>query len=547
MTYRSFVALAFVGSFLAAACGGVSKDSEPPLIRLFDDLGDHHRPISSSSPDAQRYFDQGLVLVYGFNHEAAVRSFREAARRDPSCAICWWGVAQALGPNINAPMGPDAAQEAWSAVGRARSLAAGASPVERELIEAVAVRYAADPERADRAALDQAYAEAMRELQRRHPDDPDVATLTAEALMDLSPWSYWLSEAEPKPATREALALLEQVLARDPDHPGANHYLIHVVEEYHPDRAVPAAERLAAIAPGAGHLVHMPSHIFWRVGRYEDALEINRRAAEVDEATFAWCGQRGLYAALYYPHNIHFLYAAASNEGRGDLALSSARRLVAQINDEAFVAFPGVEEFTVMPTFALLRFGRFDAVLGEPTPPPERRYATGIWHYARGVAHARRGDAASATPELAALRGVAAEESLADLDFSGVPASRYLELALAHLEGEIAAARGEPDDAVAALERAIAIQDAMQYTEPPRWWIPVRQALGAVLLAEGRAGEAEIVYREDLRRVPRNGWSLYGLGQSLAAQGRAREAAAVEAGFLAAWARADTQLGASRL
>jgi tetratricopeptide (TPR) repeat protein len=456
-------------------------------------------------------------------------------------------VALALGPNINAPMGPDAAREAWSAVGRARGLAAGASPVERELIEAVALRYAPDPERADRAALDQAYADAMLELQRRHPDDRDVATLSAEALMDLSPWNDWLSESEPKPAATVALALLEGVIERDPDHPGANHYLIHVVEEYHPDRALPSAERLAALAPGAGHLVHMPSHIFWRVGRYEDALEINRRAAEADEGTLAWCGRRGLYAAVYYPHNLHFLYAAAANEGRGDLALSSARRLGAQINDEALGAFPGVEEFTVMPTFALLRFGRFDAVLGEPVPAPRLRYATGIWHYARGIAHARRGDAAAAGPELAALRSIAAEQALAGLEFTGVPASRYLELAVAHLDGERAAAAGDPDAAVATLERAVALQDAMQYTEPPRWWLPLRQSLGAVLLSDGRAEAAEAVYREDLRRNPRNGWSLYGLGHSLAAQGRATEAAAVDAGFRNAWARADTELGASRL
>lgn len=547
MSQRALFAFACVGSFLAAACGGRSGEPEPPLIQLFDDLGDHQRPISSASPEAQRYFDQGLILVYGFNHEAAGRSFREAARRDPACGICWWGVALALGPNINAPMGPDAALEAWSAVGRARALANGASPLERELIEALAKRYAPDPQPTNRAPLDQAYADAMLELQRRHPDDPDLATLSAEALMDLSPWSYWLSEAEPKPATSEALALLEGVLASDPSHPGANHYLIHVVEEYHPDRGLPAAERLAAIAPGAGHLVHMPSHIFWRVGRYQDALEINRLATQADEATFAWCGQRGLYAALYYPHNIHFLYAAASNEGRGDLAISSARRLGAAINDEALRAFPGAEEFMVMPSFALLRFGRFDAVLGEPAPAPERRYATGIWHYARGLAHARRGDAAAAAPELVALRSLAAEESLAGLDFSGVPASRYLELALAHLEGESAATRGEPGAAVAALERAIAIQDAMQYTEPPRWWLPVRQALGAVLLADGRPEAAEAVYREDLRRIPRNGWSLYGLGRSLSAQGRTTEAAAVETGFQNAWARADTELGASRL
>jgi tetratricopeptide (TPR) repeat protein len=545
MSTRCIVALA--GALLMVACGGPSREGEPPLIRLFDDLGDHHRPISTRSPEAQRYFDQGLILVYGFNHEAAGRSFREAARRDPTCAICWWGVALALGPNINAPMGPDAAREAWSAVGRARGLAAGASPVEREVFVADALRYAPVPVRAGRAALDPAYADAMLELQRRHPDDRDVATLSAEALMDLSPWNYWLSESEPKPAATVALALLEGVIERDPDHPGANHYLIHVVEEYHPDRALPSAERLAALAPGAGHLVHMPSHIFWRVGRYEDALEINRRAAEADEGTLAWCGRRGLYAAVYYPHNLHFLYAAAANEGRGDLALSSARRLGAQINDEALGAFPGVEEFTVMPTFALLRFGRFDAVLGEPVPAPRLRYATGIWHYARGIAHARRGDAAAAGPELAALRSIAAEQALAGLEFTGVPASRYLELAVAHLDGERAAAAGDPDAAVATLERAVALQDAMQYTEPPRWWLPLRQSLGAVLLSDGRAEAAEAVYREDLRRNPRNGWSLYGLGHSLAAQGRATEAAAVDAGFRNAWARADTELGASRL
>ncbi len=547
MPRRDLAVAAIALGLFPAACGGVPGDAEPPLIRLFGDLGDHHRPIATDSAEAQRYFDQGLILAYGFNHEAAERSFREAARRDPGCGICWWGVALSLGPNINAAMGPDAAREAWTALGRARVLAGDAAPVERELILALAQRYAPNPEGADRAALDRAYADAMVEVQQRHPDDLDVATLTAEALMDLSPWSYWISEAEPRPATRTAMALLEGVLSRDPGHPGANHYLIHVVEEHHPDRAVPAAERLAALAPGSGHLVHMPSHVFWRVGRYEDALEINRRAAEVDESTFAWCGRRGLYAALYYPHNIHFLYAAASAEGRGDLAISSARRLAAQIHDEALRAFPGAEEFTVMPTFALLRFGRFDAVLGEPAPPDDRRYATGIWHYARGIAHARRRDAAAADAEFAALRAVAAEDALASLDFAGVPASRYLALAVAHLEGEIAAAGAQTDSAVASLERAIEIQDAMQYTEPPRWWLPVRQALGAVLLDAGRPGPAEAVYREDLRRIPRNGWSLYGLGRSLAAQGRDAEAAAIETGFHNAWARADVELSASRL
>src|SRR5262245_9421990 len=536
-----------ISALVSAACGDRAGVREPAAIRLLDGLGDHHRPITTGSPEAQRYFDQGLALVYAFNHEAAERSFREAARLDPGCASCWWGVALALGPNINAPMGPDAAREAWAAVERGRALAAGASPVEQALIEAVAQRYAADPGAGDRAALDRAFADAMSEVARRHPEDTDVAALAAEALLDLSPWEYWISASEPKQATREALALLEGALARDPSHIGAHHYLIHAYEEHHPEQALAAAERLAALAPGSGHLVHMPSHIFWRVGRYEDAIEINRRAAGVDEATFAWCGRRGIYPMVYYAHNIHFLYAAASAGGQSDLALSSARRLVAEVGDEALQAFPPAEEYVVMPTFALLRFGRYDAVLGEPAPPPGRRYATGIWHYARGVAHARRGDAAAADSELTALRAVAAEPALASLAFSNVPASRYLALAEGHLAAEIAAARGQTDEAAAVLEAAIELQDGMQYTEPPRWWMPLRQALGAVLLDAGRAEAAEAVYREDLRRVPRNGWSLYGLARSLAARGQEGEAAAVETGFHNAWARADVKLSSSRL
>jgi tetratricopeptide (TPR) repeat protein len=291
----------------------------------------------------------------------------------------------------------------------------------------------------------------------------------------------------------------------------------------------------------------MPSHIFWRVGRYEDALEINRRAVAVDETTLAWCGRRGLYPLLYYAHNLHFIYAAASAEGRADLALSSARRLAAEIGPESLRTLPAAEELVVMPAFALLRFGRYDALLAEPAPPAERRYATGVWHYARGVAHARRGDAAAAEAELASLRAVGAEAALATLVFSNVPASRYLELAAGHLAGEIAAARGETERAVAALGAAIGIEDAMQYIEPPRFWLPLRQSLGAVLLEAGRAAEAEAVYREDLRRNPRNGWSLFGLAQSLEAQGRAGEAAAARTGFRNAWARADVELRSSRL
>ena len=409
----------------------------------------------------------------------------------------------------------------------------------------MAVRYSADPE-ADRAAFDRAYAYAMREVQRRHPDDLDAATLYAEALMNLTPWDYWTSEAEPREHTPEILALLERVQERDPQHPGANHYYIHAVEEFFPERAVPAAERLADIAPDAGHLVHMPSHIFWRVGRYQEALEINQRAAAADEAFFGWCRAAGLYRTLYYPHNIHFLWAAALAEGRSDLALSAARNLASKVPDTMIEEFAGAEEWRAIPLFTLARFGRWDAIRGEPRPAPGHRYTTGIWHYARGLAATRQGRLEDAAAELGALQELVESEALASLDFVGEPAADYLRIGAHHLAGELAAARDEPDAAVRELEQAIRIQAAQLYTEPPRWYFPLRQALGAVLLEAGRAEQAEAVYRLDLEQHPRNGWSLFGLSRSLREQGRETEASAVETGFANAWERADVKLAASR-
>ena len=530
---------------LAAACGGSPPDGDEPLIGLFEDLGSHRRPITTDSELAQRYFDQGLNLSYAFNHDTAVSSFEEAARLDPDCAICFWGMALALGPNINAPMGPEAGIRAHAAAQRAQALAPAAREVERDLIAAVALRYSADPE-ADRASLDRIYAEAMREVQRRHPDDLDVATLTAEALMDLSPWDYWTGDAEPRAQTPQVLALLEGVMERDPQHPGANHYYIHAVEEFFPERAVPAAERLVGIAPDAGHLVHMPSHIFWRVGRYEEALEINQRAAAADEAFFGWCRAAGLYRIVYYPHNIHFLWAAAVAEGRSDLALSSARNLASKVPDSMIEEFAGAEEWRAIPLFTMARFGHWDAIRGEPQPAPAHRYTTGAWHYARGLASVRQARLDEAATELAALQAIAESEALASLDFVGEPAADYLRIGAHHLAGELAAARGEVDAAVAELEQAVRIQDAQIYTEPPRWYFPLRQALGAVLLDAGRAEQAEAVYRLDLAQHPRNGWSLYGLARSLREQGRDPEAAAIETGFTNAWERADIKLAASR-
>jgi tetratricopeptide (TPR) repeat protein len=531
-----------------AALLGCAKDPAPaqPDYPLIEGLGDHRVPVTTRSSLAQRYFDQGMLLVYGFNHEAAVASFEAAARLDPDCAMCPWGVALALGPNINAPMGPEANLRALAAVREAQARSAGASDREREHIAALAQRYSAAPG-AERAELDRAYADAMLALQQRHPDDLDTATLAAEAQLDLTPWDYWIDPQTPRPNAVTALALLERVLERDPRHPGANHYYIHAVEEYQPERAVPSAERLAGIAPGAGHLVHMPSHIFWRVGRYDEALEINRLASAADEAYLGWCRRTPFYRALYYPHNVHFLWAAAMAEGRADLALTTSRRLVAAVPDAMLAEYRSAEEWRAIPLFTLLRFGRFDSVLAEPRPAPERRYLTGIWHYARGLAQLRAGALDQARAERAALASVEAEPGVAQLDFVGVPAAEYLRLAGLILDGELAAAAGETDRALAALEAAVALDSGFPYIEPPRWYFPPRQALGAVLLQAGRAREAEAVYRADLAAYPRNGWSLFGLAQSLAAQGRAAEADAARTGFEHAWARADVELGASRM
>src|SRR5262245_41016843 len=497
------------------ACQSGQSPSQPQsrAPKLFDGLGKIHHPISSQSKDAQRYFDQGLALCYGFNHEGAIDAFREAARLDPKCAICWWGIAFALGPNINAPMGPDAAREAWRAAQEAKRLAEHASPAEREYIEAIALRYSADADASagaggapNRRALDQAFADAMGGIARRHPDDADAQALYAESLLDLSPWNYWHDDGSPREFTGDAAAAIEAALARNPDHTGALHYKIHLYERFEPEKAEDAADRLATQAPDAGHLVHMPSHIYYRLGRYRDSAELNEAAAAADVAYFSWCRAPATYAALYYTHNLHFLWASHLIEGRSDAAMTAARRLVAQIPADQLAAFPFLEDFLVLPYYTQARFGRWDEVLGEPRPPADQRFATAIWHYVRGLAHVRAGRPAEAREELAALEAIAAEPQLAAMgyDTSGGTAGQRLEMARHHLAAEIAAARGDGGTAVAELRAGIAIQDAMPYSEPPPFYLPLRQVLGAVLLAQGRPDQAEATYLEDLRHYPRN-------------------------------------------
>ncbi len=509
---------------------------------LFSDLGDHHMAITTSEPLAQRYFDQGLILTYGFNHAEAVRSFREAQRLDPDCAACFWGEAYALGPNINRAMEPDDAPPAWQALQRAQAAAAGASPLERDLIGALAKRYAAEaPE--DRAPLDRAYADAMREVARMHPDHPDVLALFAESLLDLMPWDYYAADGSTKPEADQAIAALERAIELSPRHPGAIHYYIHAVEKHAPRKAEAAADRLRGLVPGAGHLVHMPSHIYLRVGRYHDASVVNEEAAAADESYITQCRAQGFYPSNYYPHNVDFLQASAAFEGRSRLALETARKLGRMTPAEAVGEFPNVEEFMPRHLFALVRFGRWEQVLEEPEPPGGVPYLKGAWHYARGLAFAATDRADEARRELAAL-----EESRKQwlgkgrVFLSGSSPEQLLEIAGRVLAARIASETGDWDAAVAALRRAAALEDALPYSEPPPWHFPVRDALGQVLLDAGRPAEAEAVFRKQLEHAPGSGWSLHGLAASLRAQGRDAEAAEVGGRFDEAWRRADLKL-----
>jgi tetratricopeptide (TPR) repeat protein len=533
---------------LVAACARHAAPPAPagPPAILFDNLGTHSHPVSTRSPEAQKFFDQGLRLVFGFNHDEATRSFAEATRLDPDCAMAWWGIALAAGPNYNDAGNPERDRRAYVALQEALRAKKEVSAQERAYIEALAKRYTKKPP-ADRKALDVAYANAMREVVRRYPDDLDAATLFAESLMDLRPWDLWSREGEPRPGTEEIVATLESVLARAPQHPGANHYYIHAVEASpRPERGVPSADRLRTLVPGAGHLVHMPAHIYMRVGRYGDAVTANERAVAADRAYIARAKPEGLYPMMYYPHNLDFLWSAASMEGRSRDTVRAARELAAVSSPEMARQMADAEPPLVAPLVALARFGRWKAILREPAPPDDLKYARAVWHYARGLAFARTGRLADAASEHAALTA-GVDAIPADRKFAQVlPARGIAALAVEVLAGELAAARGRTDEAVQKLEGAVRTQDELPYMEPPPWYYPVRQSLGAVLLKAGRGPAAEAVYREDLRRNPENGWSLHGLAQSLRAQGKAAEAAAVEQRFRKAWTRADVRLASSR-
>ena len=520
---------------------------------LLDGLGDFNHPITTADPWAQRYFNQGMIMAAGFNHAESIRAFKAAQRLDPQCAMCYWGEALATGPNINvtskgkALMMPGDRESAYAAIQQAIDLSATVTAREQDLINAQAARYNGDAT-TERAPLDIAYAQAMRELAAKYPNDDDIQALFAEALMNTMPWDYWLDGTNPKPDTAEVITALETVMARNETHPLAMHLYIHAVEaSSDPGRAEGAADTLTSLVPGSGHLVHMPSHIYWRIGRYYDASEANVRAASVDEAYIAQCNAQGFYPAMYYPHNIHFLWASASMEGRSEVAIEAGRKVAANVRLEQIREYPTVEFFQTVPLLSLVRFARWEDILREPQPPAELRFTNAIWHYARAIALTRSGDLAAAQSESDAMQPLMDNESIWFLDGNDYPASQILTIADLLVRGEMAQAKEDYPGAIAALSAAVEAQDMLPYTEPPFWYYPTRQSLGhAMLLAKEYAG-AEAVYRADLAQYPRNGWSLFGLTLSLEAQGKTDEAAATRKRFDNIWARADVNLASSIL
>ena len=533
-----------VASVILAAAAGMSNGMSaktPPAeaVPLFTDLGTYHRAISTKNPTAQKYFDQGLRLVYGFNHDEAERAFREAARLDPACGLCWWGVALTLGPNINLPIDPERNVRAVEAVAKAQAVAP-ASGVERALIDAVASRYAPDPA-ADRAKLDDAYAKAMSEVHKKYPTDDDAATLYAEAMMDLRPWKLWNPDGTAAPGTLEIVATLEGVLKRSPNHPGANHYYIHATEASpDPARASASAKRLETLVPGAGHLVHMPAHVYMRTGNYAGASEANAKAAAIDEKYIHDNNVQGVYPAMYYTHNLQFLAASAAMEGRAAVSLEAAKKTT-EIALSVVKDMPMAEFVVPYWMYYSIRFENWDDVLAIPQPDATLPTAVALWHFGQGVALASKKKFDEAVAEKKAFREAVAKvpaEAMMNLNSS----KDLLDVAAAMLDAKIAEIYGDTDAAVIAWRKAVAAQDKLAYDEPPAWFYPTRESLGNALMADGRTdavNEAVNVFREDLKRNPGSGRSLFGLGTALKVQHQPAEAAKVMELYKKAWAHAD--------
>lgn len=517
---------------------------QQPALRL-QNLGKHVFPVSTDNPLAQQYINQGLNLAYGFNHAEARQAFRAAARLDPGLAMAYWGQALVLGPNINAMMEPNEEPHALEHIQTAKSLMHKASSKEQALISALEKRYSGKAEQ--RTANDQAYAAAMREVHRRFPDDPDIAMLYVESMMDLRPWGYWMLDGAPYEGTAEIVALTEDVLRRYPEHPGALHMHIHLIEPTStPERAEKSADAMLELMPEAGHMIHMASHIYQRVGRYADSIKSNQMAIAADESYIAQDHAHGLYPMVYYPHNIHFLWFAATSDGQSKLAIESAKEAARKISDDVLKAIPLTAVFRVTPYWALARFGHWQEILDLAPPPSINAFLTGGWHYVRGLALVATKQLQQAEQELTALRKIMEDPRLDHPLLSKNTSSTVLRIAPEVLAGEIAAARGQFDQAIAYLEKAVRLEDALIYTEPAEFHQPPRLSLGTILLESGRPEEAEIVFWEDLRRNRNNGWALFGLMQAMRAQDKNGEATLIEARFKKAWERAGVTLTAPR-
>lgn len=516
--------------------------------QLFTGLGDFHRAVSTGSKPAQAYFDQGMRFLWAFNHDEATRSFAQSAQEDPHCAICYWGVALTVGPNYNMPMMAEPrAKVAWEALQLAEQNAVSGSPVEQALIAALSKRYPGpqplDPSNEGPALV--AYAEAMKDIATKFPNDADVQTLTVEAMMNTNAWKLWRLDGTPAPGTDVIVARLEAVLAKNPNHPGANHYYIHAIEASpHPEKAVPEAERLRGMMPAAGHLEHMPAHIMQRVGRYEEAAEANRRGAAADLAYLAKTKALDYYPTMYTAHNYQFLAFSTAMEGRKAETIEAGRKSQAVVSDDVMLQMPGLDWPVSELYTGMVRFGLWDEILTEPTPNPKLHGLTASYRYARTIALAAKGNIADAQAELAALQKLS--DSVRPDDAAGLNSAKDIfNVAILVAKARIAAAQGAAAEAVAILQQAVAAEDGLAYDEPADWFVPVRHVLGAELLKAGRPTDAEAVYREDLRRRPGNGWALYGLAQALAAQARNDEANVLQDQFAKAWKNADTPIKAS--
>ena len=540
--------LLFFAALLAAGCAArYDSDRKAPL---FDNLGDLNYPVTTDSDLAQKYFNQGLTFAYGFNHEEAFRSFEEAARLDSNCAMAYWGMAYVLGSNINMPMDPSAADPAYNAVQKAIAKLDNETQKERDLVEAMSKRYSQNPPK-DRSPLDQAYREAMREVYNKYPDDPDIGAMFAESIMDTHPWDYWNKDGTAQPWTPEIISVLESILKTHTDHMGANHLYIHAVEaSKDPGRGLSSADRLRYMVPGAGHLVHMPAHIFIRTGRYHEGVLANERAVKSDEEYISQCRQQGFYPIGYYPHNYHFLWACATLEGNSNKAVYAALK-TGKIPPDSLLNMCGyqtLQHFSVIPLFAYVTFGRWNDIMNYPEPEKERPYMRAVWHYARAMAYIGQDDLKNAEKETEHLEKIRTDSTLKDFYIWDInTAGSLIQIASEVTRGELEAKKKNYDAAVSHLRKAVEIEDGLRYDEPPTWFYPCRQNLGAVLIEAGRYAEAEKVYRENLTEVPDNGWGLFGLHQALLKQGKTDEAAKVEKRFEEAWKYSDVKLTSSRI